>query len=222
MCDRALRLGAKDAGERLVYGKMSGKKEKINIREDVRRLKREIIVREATDLFIEKGYSNTKVEEIAIKCGVTKPFVYYHFESKMEILCEICVRATLDAYAAVNSVNEIDDSAMDKFSLLFRAFLDAALKNYNLVEIYYREAVNLPSEVASNILEMRVRIEEIFVALIREGVASGEFNVSDVRMTARTILSMGAFSFAWYGRARKDDIGTVIDRMDEVARKLIA
>ncbi len=195
---------------------------KERIREDVRSLKKEIILQAAAELFISVGYNKTKVDDIAAKCGVTKPFVYYHFSSKNEILCELCIHATGGAYAAIEDAETIKGTPEHKFSFFVRTFSEIALRNYSFVELYYREAVNLPPDISAKILDMRIRIEEILVNIIREGVAADRFNVDDIRMTARSILSMASFSFAWYGRARKMNVDEVVDRMETIARKLVA
>lgn len=37
-------------------------------------------------LFLEKGYDNTKIQDIANELGMTKGAIYHHFESKEEIM----------------------------------------------------------------------------------------------------------------------------------------
>jgi AcrR family transcriptional regulator len=47
---------------------------------------RDRILDAALDLFIEKGYDKTSLREIAEQLGFTKAALYYHFESKADIL----------------------------------------------------------------------------------------------------------------------------------------
>src|SRR5262249_4618245 len=47
---------------------------------------RDQILAAATELFVERGYDNTSLREIAERVGVTKAALYYHFPSKAEIL----------------------------------------------------------------------------------------------------------------------------------------
>lgn len=37
-------------------------------------------------LFLERGYDNTKIQDIADELGMTKGAIYHHFESKVEIM----------------------------------------------------------------------------------------------------------------------------------------
>jgi len=50
---------------------------------------REHIIRVAVHLFAVKGYTQTGMEEIAKEVGITKPAVYYYFESKEKLLMAI-------------------------------------------------------------------------------------------------------------------------------------
>jgi AcrR family transcriptional regulator len=47
--------------------------------------RREVIEAAATELFAERGYYATSIEEIARRSGVSPPVVYDHFESKQDL-----------------------------------------------------------------------------------------------------------------------------------------
>jgi AcrR family transcriptional regulator len=53
---------------------------------------RERILDVALDLFIEQGFDGTSLREIAEQLGVTKAALYYHFESKDDILVALHMR----------------------------------------------------------------------------------------------------------------------------------
>src|SRR6201993_5025285 len=65
------------------------------MREEISAYKRERILEEAVKLFYERGFSGTTLDDIAGKLGVTKPFIYTHFRSKVELLEAIC-RPTIE------------------------------------------------------------------------------------------------------------------------------
>jgi len=54
--------------------------------------KDQMILDTATRLFIDLGYKNVSVDEIAEACEVTKATVYYYFESKSNLFTEAMVR----------------------------------------------------------------------------------------------------------------------------------
>ena len=53
---------------------------------------RQRILDVALDLFTEQGYDGTSLREIAEQLGVTKAALYYHFESKEDILMALHMR----------------------------------------------------------------------------------------------------------------------------------
>src|SRR5215510_14850305 len=53
---------------------------------------RERILDVALDLFVRKGYAETSLREIAAELGFSKAALYYHFESKQDILLALHLR----------------------------------------------------------------------------------------------------------------------------------
>ena len=51
--------------------------------------RRDAILRHATQLFDERGYSNTSLDDIAQAVGVTREALYYYYRNRSEILLAI-------------------------------------------------------------------------------------------------------------------------------------
>jgi AcrR family transcriptional regulator len=58
--------------------------------------RRESILQAAAELFAERGFAKTLVEEIAMAAGVSKGLIYVHFESKNALLVAVIDRAVAD------------------------------------------------------------------------------------------------------------------------------
>lgn len=54
----------------------------------------------ALDLFYERGYENTSINDIIKKVGVTKGSFYYHFKSKEEVLDTIALQQAQEMVGA--------------------------------------------------------------------------------------------------------------------------
>ncbi len=63
-------------------------------------LKKQAILDTAEKLFFEKGYSSTTVDDILASLGCSKGSLYHHFESKQQILQELCVIRSGEAFKA--------------------------------------------------------------------------------------------------------------------------
>src|SRR5579875_3266469 len=113
------------------------------MREEISAYKRERILEEAVKLFYERGFSGTTLDDIAGKLGVTKPFIYTHFRSKVELL-EACCRPTIEM-----SLDAIDQHARKTGPPTERlyngvvTFTKVVLERQGNIAVYFREEKHL-------------------------------------------------------------------------------
>lgn len=192
------------------------------LRDNVINLKHERILHEAAMLFFERGYLQTSVDAIAERLGATKPFIYYHFNSKVEILVEICEKSNLEVLAAAKSAMSVQGSPRVRFEQFLRDFTNVALQQHQHVAIYFREEISLPKESSERIKQMRKSINMLLTALLMEGVNTGDFQIEDPRMAALVIAGMSSYAFAWYRENGRLDQQEVTNRIVEMALKLVS
>lgn len=190
--------------------------------DDVIALKRDRILEGAATLFFKRGYRQTTVDAIAEHLGATKPFVYYHFKSKIDLLVEICERATSDTLAATESAMSAEGSPKVRLAQFVWAFANVALERHQFVAIYFREELNLPAEVAERIHVMRRSLDHRLRALLSEGMVSGDFEIEDPRMCALFIDGMSTYAFAWYREGGRLDQQEVADQIVEMVMKMVS
>ena len=148
--------------------------------DEVAELKREKILQSAVDLFYTNGYLPTTMDVIAESIGATKPFVYYHYENKAELLSEIARRTLREWLAVTTRVIETSLPPTETLALATREFTMIVLDMYKLVSIYFREQLNLPKEVAAEIAEMRRQIDSQVRMILSEGKKVGAFEFDDL------------------------------------------
>jgi AcrR family transcriptional regulator len=179
-----------------------------DIRDAVSRLKRERIIGAAVDLFYDSGFSNTTLEAVAENMNVTKPFIYSHFSSKNALLAEICSRGIRASLDALNRVVASEGSPTEKVQALAHDFMMAVLQNQEHIAIYNREEKHLSEEDSEAINDMRREFDRKFVALLNEGVATGEFAVEDVQLASLAIGGIVSWSYVWFrpdGRLSREE-----------------
>src|ERR1700759_4074990 len=71
-------------------------------REAERVAKREAVLNAAVEVFNERGFSATSLDDVAARLGVTKPVIYHYLGSKEQVLLECLGRGIeeLEAVAA--------------------------------------------------------------------------------------------------------------------------
>lgn len=180
-----------------------------SVKDEVMTMKVERIIRESADLFFRNGYTQTKMSDIADRLGVTKPFIYYHFDSKAKILIEICERGTRDALEAVEKAVDGKILPPEQFEAFVRAFTNSVLEDYKFVLIYFREEINLPPESAGKITQMRRTINDMLVKILEDGAKAGMFNINSTKLSTFIIAGMASYTFAWYrgdGKYEKEEV----------------
>lgn len=180
-----------------------------SLRQDIVAMKRERILSEAVELFYQNGYLPTNVEAIADRLGATKPFVYYHFQSKIDLLNEICERVMREALEATVGAASARLAPVEKLSLFVQDFTSVVLDRHEYVSIYFREQLNLPEEVNTRVMEMRKKIDHNLRNILREGKQAGDFRFENLAMASQIVAGMISYTFAWYSDSlhlSKEDI----------------
>lgn len=85
---------------------------------------RKAIIESAVQLFTEKGFEKTSIENIAKQAGIGKATVYTYFATKDEIFLTFCDDELEEAFANLQAPNQEDvklvDQLVDFFMLKFR------------------------------------------------------------------------------------------------------
>jgi AcrR family transcriptional regulator len=161
-------------------------------------LKRERTIGAAVDLFYEKGYDNTTLDEVAERLGVTKPFIYANFGSKTELLAEICLRGVQAAHEAIDGVLARRLGPTESLRLFASRYVTAILENQKPIAVYTREEKNLDPGDVRRIGEMRRDFFGKMAKLLEQGAASGEFALDDAPMAALGIGGAVTWATFWY------------------------
>jgi AcrR family transcriptional regulator len=180
------------------------------MREEITAYKRERILEEAVKLFYERGFSGTTLDDIAGKLGVTKPFIYTHFRSKVELLEAIC-RPTIEM--SLEAIARAAQQPGTPSERLFDGIVDfskVVLQRQANIAVYFREEKHLSETGLAEINALRKRFDRVLSELLDEGIRAGEFKIVDVRLAALAIGGMVSWAYTWYqaqGRLPIDEVG---------------
>jgi AcrR family transcriptional regulator len=103
---------------------------------------RQRILDVALDLFIEQGFDGTSLREIAAQLGVTKAALYYHFESKDDILMALHMRLhEFGREALLEMANE--PVTLEQWGALLDGLVDQMLAQRKIFLMHERNQVAL-------------------------------------------------------------------------------
>jgi AcrR family transcriptional regulator len=154
----------------------------------------------ALDLFVERGYAATKLEDVARRAGVTKGTMYLYFDSK-EALFKAVIRG------AMLPLFERGEQLIDAHRGTARELLADFIRGWwqsigesrvsGLPKLIMAEASNFPELARFYHEEVVSRGRRLFARVIERGVASGEFRTVDTPYALRVLGFSVIFAAIW-------------------------
>ncbi|HEY1918880.1 MAG TPA: helix-turn-helix domain-containing protein [Streptosporangiaceae bacterium] len=115
----------------------------------------------AMDLFIEQGFDKTSLREIADQLGFSKAAIYYHFESKDEILLALHMRLHEIGRRAMERFGETPAS-LEAWAQLLDGLIDEIFENRRLILMHQRNSSAFRLDHAQDHEEANQDMEEMF------------------------------------------------------------
>lgn len=124
--------------------------------------RREQILACARQLLRDRGWHGVAIDDIGEASGMTGPALYRYFANKQDLLTAVMTYA---ADLLWNNVPEPDHQGLDEY---VESHTDFVLDNSDLVELWYREAQNLPPDVLRSQRRLQRRYLEQWVTALQE------------------------------------------------------
>ncbi|MFP1631961.1 TetR family transcriptional regulator [Zhengella sp. ZM62] len=172
--------------------------ERMKIRDEVAALKRERTLGAAADLFYERGYENTTLDDVAKHLGVTKPFIYANIGSKSDLLAKICEVGVGRSLEVIRDVLKKGMGPVESLEEFAPRYVATILSSQKSIAIYIREEKNLEPKDAARLAELRRQFVGEIERLLRAGIDSGAFRISDSRLSALALIGAVSWSTFWY------------------------
>ena len=154
----------------------------------------------ALDLFVEKGYAATRLEEVAARAGVSKGTLYLYFDSK-EALFKAVVREGLvplieEGETLVAQSNAPADELFQAIvSRWWEAVGDSPIGG--IPKLIFAEARNFPEIARFYADEVIERGKRLFIAVFQRGIDSGEFRPFDPQALVHLVISPLIMRVIW-------------------------
>jgi len=145
----------------------------------------------ALELFMEKGFAATRVDDIAKRAGLSKGAVYLYFPSKEAVLEALVRRAIVPiADTALEALRNYEGDPRIVISMVIRMvgqrFSDPRI--VAIPKVVFREVVGFPHLAEMYRTEVLDKVIPVIVGLIRRGVEQGYLRQVDPELTVRSII----------------------------------
>lgn len=158
------------------------------------------ITKKSVELFNEKGFSETSIQDIVDALGVTKGTFYYYFSSKQQLLADIHQAFIEDILTQEKEI--FADSNKDcktKIYEIVRMLMRSIEKQGPAARIFFREIRHLKEHHVAGVIEKRDQFRLYLQRVVETGIENNELR-KDLRADIVTfaILGMCNWSYYWF------------------------
>lgn len=158
------------------------------------------ILAAAQEIFGERGYDATRLEDVGRRAGCTKGTVFLYYESKSELF-KAAVREAMSPMVrdTEQAAEEHQGSARDLLTKVLRLRWEhmARTRLTGLVKLLLTETGKYPDLARFYNDEFFDRGQALLRKVIQKGVDKGEFRKVDVEQAARVVVSPLLFAAVW-------------------------
>ena len=166
-------------------------------REAQREAKRDAVLSTAAQLFNERGFHATSLDDIAARLNVSKPTLYYYVKNKNDIVIE-CVRRGLQMMLdAIEDSRRAGGSAIDQLMTCMSIYARIVTMDFGMCVIRLNDS-ELPAASRKEVRRLKAGIDNEFRRLVTLGVADGSLAPCDPKMVAFLIAGALGWIAQWY------------------------
>jgi AcrR family transcriptional regulator len=150
------------------------------------------ILEAAMSLFVEKGFSSTRLDDVAERAGISKGTLYLYFNDKEDIFKQVLISAAVPKMEMVESMIKNHTGAIEGLvknitSILGDVVISTPLGA--LPKLVISEAGNFPHLAEFHRDNVLKRLQDIFASVVKLGIKKGEFKKRPPLEAARSLMS---------------------------------
>lgn len=158
------------------------------------------LVAAAAEVFHQKGYRNSTIDDIAEAAGISRPTVYKYTKNKRWLLDRMLETVTDDLGKRLRAVLDSDADPGTRLREVVRVHVRSATEHRTFYAIVFSEHTELSEAGRPRFRAWAREVTKDFRALLDECVAGRPTNV-DTSIAANLMLSMLTSLYRWYDPA---------------------
>jgi AcrR family transcriptional regulator len=152
--------------------------------------RKQVILDAAQRTFVEFGYHGALMDTIAERAEVTKPILYRHFPSKLDLLLAILNRAGEELRDSLQRPDpeEMDWLTSTRYSI--HAYFDFVVRSEKAFLLIYATDLNVDRKASERITQIREGIIKIVADMIASYTDASQISRQDVDVLAIMLVGM--------------------------------
>jgi AcrR family transcriptional regulator len=159
--------------------------------------KREAVMETAVQMFLERSYGRTSLNDVAERLKITKPALYHYFRNKEDILLE-CYRVGVSMIVEkLDGIAARGGSGLERVESFIYAYANLMTVNYGRCVMRLDEG-DLTNEARSEVRRYKRAIDRRLRAFIQEGIDDGSIGPCHPKIAAFAIAGALNWICMWY------------------------
>lgn len=159
--------------------------------------KRDAVLLAAVQMFNERGFHQTSLDEVAASLGVTKPTIYHYLGNKDQVLLE-CVTSGLEQLLeSAEAVRNGPGTGGDRLRACLVRYAEIIMGDFGRCVIRTSEE-ELGDESRRQFRSLKRRIDTAIRLLIEEAIDDGSIAPTDSKMLAFTLTGSLNWTARWH------------------------
>jgi AcrR family transcriptional regulator len=154
----------------------------------------------ALDLFVERGFASTRLEDVAKRAGVSKGTLYLYFTNKEELFKAVVRENIVPALGeAEDMISTFEGHSADLLRCVIMGWWErvGATKASGIVKLVMAEAGNFPELAAFYQEEVIMRSSRMMAGMFERGVSRGEFRPVDIDVMTQVLIAPMLMLITW-------------------------
>ena len=160
-------------------------------KDNKKKIKKNKILRAAYTVFVEKGYSDTTMDDIVKKSKMSKGAIYHYYNSKKALFLSLIDHWETYSFPDFYTKSEVTLTASETLLNLSDVVLDVFKKKKHvfLAEVEFWSLANKDREINEKSRTLYNKLLYLFELILKKGIREKEFRKLNSKIVSMTILT---------------------------------
>lgn len=164
---------------------------------------RQLVLARSAEIFSQRGFRGTSMNEIAAAVGLSKPTLYHYFRNKEELLVRLYSAVLDESVEYTRQTIAGAPSPLSAIRELIVTRVEYTCQKQSILRVFFEEEHELPAKLAEEVLHRKRAFDDLFRALVEEHLAAHPDLRAVIRPTVYVNMCLGAtnWCYRWYNPA---------------------
>lgn len=166
-------------------------------RSSARQAKRDAVLRAAVQMFNEKGFHQTSLDDVAARLGVSKPTIYHYLGNKDQVLFECVTFGLAQLIEAAEASQARPGRGIDRLIAFLTRYAEINMDDFGRCVILTGDEA-LSTDSRKQFHALKRQIDTAMRQLIRDGIEDGSIAPVDPKMLAFALAGALNWPARWH------------------------